>query len=59
MVGVNMENHKGHFCPYANHTLPCVEGYCEGCEIWKKWKAAHRKSRVNSSRGSEKQNEDG
>lgn len=35
---VNSEYHKGGLCPYAQGALFCSEGYCDGCEIYKKWK---------------------
>jgi hypothetical protein len=50
MVSVNMENHKGGSCPYSKIGLFCQEGYCEGCEIWKQWKAKHPKSRIYDSK---------
>jgi hypothetical protein len=35
---VNMEYHKGSFCVYTS--IFCQEGYCPGCEIYKKIKSA-------------------
>ena len=38
MVEVNLEKHKGGWCPYSYQSLFCQEGMCEGCLIWKKFK---------------------
>jgi hypothetical protein len=43
MVTVNLENHKGGWCPYSKQTLFCQEGMCEGCLIWQKWKEEKKK----------------
>jgi hypothetical protein len=31
---VNMEDHKGSFCIYTS--VFCQEGYCSGCDIYRK-----------------------
>ena len=31
---VNLENHKGSFCIYTS--VFCQEGYCSGCEVYRK-----------------------
>ncbi len=31
-------NHFGEQCPYTKQdTLPCIEGYCNECEMYKKY----------------------
>jgi hypothetical protein len=34
MLEVNLENHKGGWCPYSKQSLFCQEGMCEGCLVW-------------------------
>lgn len=43
MVIVNLENHKGGWCPYSKQALFCQEGMCEGCLVYQKWKKEKKK----------------
>ena len=40
---VNLEYHKGSFCIYAS--VFCQEGYCSGCEFYRKMTLATQASR--------------
>jgi hypothetical protein len=40
---VNLEYHKGSFCIYTS--MFCQEGYCSGCEFYRKMTSATQASR--------------
>jgi hypothetical protein len=39
---VNLENHEGSFCVYTS--VFCQEGYCSGCEIYRKRPSATKQA---------------